>query len=56
MGAAVEGMYLNKSVTDTFLIAEDLFVKGGGRAVRNLAGAHRLHHHMMYFTSYLVCH
>jgi hypothetical protein len=48
MGAAVEGMYLNKSVADTFLIAEDLFVEGGGLAVRNMAGAHRLHHQMIH--------
>jgi hypothetical protein len=51
MGAAVEGMYLNKSVADTFLIAEDLFVKGGGLAVRNMAGAHLFHHQMIYTSS-----
>jgi Zn-dependent metalloprotease len=39
MGAAVEGMYMNKSVADTFLVAEDIFIEGGGRAVRNMAGA-----------------
>jgi hypothetical protein len=57
MGAAVKGMYMNKSVADTFLVAEDIFIEGGGRAVRNMAGAtcFRIKDPKIY-TSTLTCH